>query len=208
MTTTELVHYAVFFLFAAVTLGGAVGVTAARSVFGSALFLVLSLFGVAGLYVTLNAGFLAVVQILIYVGAISVLFLFTVMLTPQVMGEERLANTQWATAGIIAMIVFGLLAVLGHRSPWPIRGEDVRPMVGTVVLAEDETGPHGMTYAQAQAIPGAVQEKNAAGASVVRVPGTVDRIGRAFVTDYLLPFEVISVILLVALVGAIAIARE
>jgi NADH-quinone oxidoreductase subunit J len=192
-----------------ITLGGAVGVATARSVFASALFLVLSLFGVAGLYVTLDASFLAVVQILIYVGAISVLFIFAVMLTPQVMGEESEVNRQWALGGLLALSTFGCLAALGYRADWPVGAGQTPPETGSVLVAA--TGENGASASQLEAaleVPGALEQRGPSGDKVVRIPGTVERLGSGFVTGYLLPFEVISVILLVALIGAIAIARE
>ena len=74
-----------FVVVAAVTLGGALGVVLARTVFASGLFLILSFLGVAGIYVLLEAPFLAATQVLIYVGAVAVLILFAIMLTRRVM---------------------------------------------------------------------------------------------------------------------------
>jgi NADH:ubiquinone oxidoreductase subunit 6 (subunit J) len=193
-----------FLAVAGIALAGAVGVVAARSVFTSALGLVLAFLGVSGLYVLLDAGFLAVVQILIYVGAISVLILFAVMLTPHLMAGESLFNQQWSLALIVALIAFGFLGMLAHGTDWPTAAEEAIPPGGAVVV----TGAGGLSTADALAVPGAVEEKDASGASVVRIPGTVERLGRSLMADYLLPFEVVSALLLVALVGAIAIARE
>lgn len=202
MTPEALVPQVFFVVLAGMVLAGAVGVVVARSVFTSALWLVLSLFGVAGMYMLLNAGFLAVVQVLVYVGAVSVLILFAVMLTPHVMGEEGLTNTQWALAGIVALGVFGALAVLAYSTDWPLISAEVwRPggdagIVTAKISAEDA------------ARVGLEEERTASGAVVQRFPGTIERLGRAFMTEYLLQFEVVSVLLLAALIGAIAIARE
>jgi NADH-quinone oxidoreductase subunit J len=198
----------VFGLLAAITLIGAIGVATARTVFGSALFLILSLFGVAGLYMTLQASFLAVVQILVYVGAISVLIIFAVMLTPQVMGEESQMNRQAALGGFLALITFGVLGVLAYRADWPLESASVISSSSAIVVTEADGGPAGLDLEQARQIPGAIEEVGAGGAPAIRIPGTIDRLGRGFVTDFVLPFELISVVLLVALVGAIAVARE
>jgi NADH-quinone oxidoreductase subunit J len=166
--------------------------------------LVLSLLGVAGLYVLLDAGFLAVVQILIYVGAISVLILFTVMLTPNLMAGEPLVNKQWSLALIVALCAFGFIGMLAYGTEWPMAAERVVPASGALVA----TGEGGVTREAALEIPGATEERDASGETIVRVPGSVERLGRSLMTDYLLPFEIVSALLLVALVGAIAIARE
>ena len=74
-----------FWFLTACTLGGGLGVVTSKNLFHSALFLILSLFGVAGYYVLLSAGFLAVVQLLIYVGAIAILILFAIMFSRRIM---------------------------------------------------------------------------------------------------------------------------
>lgn len=205
MNDLALLHQGVFLLLSAVILAGAVGVAISRTVFGSALWLVLALLGVAGIYMTLGASFLAVVQILVYVGAITVLILFAVMLTPQVMGEGTQFNSQWSMGIVVALMVFGILAVLSYQSNWPLAAGDQALTTGTLFVSHADE-PEAATLAAA--VPGATTELDAHGAERVRVPGTIERIGRGFMIDFLLPFELISVILLVALVGAIAIARD
>lgn len=158
--------HVIFVLLAAVTLGGALGVVTARSVFISALFLILSFVGVAGIYVLLEAGFLAGVQLLIYVGAIAVLILFAIMLTRGLMTETaRQTNEQWGVAALIAALLFAIFGLLAFGVRWPI------------------------SSASPPADP-------------------IAALGQALMGPYVLPFEVASIILLVALVGAIIIARE
>lgn len=162
MSITQVAFLAVAFL----TLIGAVGVVVARSVFISALFLVLSFLGVTGLYVLLEAPFLAGVQLLIYVGAIAVLIIFAIMLTRHVMThEEPFINRQWGIGGVIATLLFVILFLVGFRTDWRIA----------------TTGPSA---------------------------DTISALGEALLSTYVLPFEVVSVVLLVALIGAIVIARE
>jgi len=160
-----IVHL-VFIILALITLGGAWGVVSARSVFTSALFLILSFTGVAGFYVLLEAGFLAAIQLLIYVGAIAVLILFTVMLTRRVMAEEtQLINQQWGVAAAIAGFLFVALALYAVGTEWRI--STAAPPADSIVA-----------------------------------------LGQALLGPYVLPFEIASVVLLVALIGAIVIARE
>lgn len=181
-----------FLIFAAISLIGALGVVVARTVFVSALWLILSFIGVACLYVMLGAGFLAAIQVLIYVGAISVLILFAVMLTHNVMDAGERPNKQWALGTIAGLTLLGFLTTLGYVTAWPLSTGEVVPGDGVTLSAE-----------AAAAVPGAVRV-----GSEIMLPGTVAQIGRALMTEHLLAFELISMILLVALVGAIVIARE
>ena len=163
------VEQVVFGVLSAITLVGAWIVVTNRNLYRAALGMVLSFFGVAGLYALLNVGFLAVVQVLIYVGAISILIIFAIMLTRGVMERETVQrNSQWLISLLVALALFG---VLGYMLAF--RAAD------------------GWAVGNA----GLPQEPIAA-------------LGEALVTTYALPFEVASVLLLVALVGAIMIARE
>jgi NADH-quinone oxidoreductase subunit J len=186
-----------FALLATVTLVGAVGVVAARSVFVSAVFLVLSFFGVAGLYVALGAAFLGVIQVLIYVGAISVLILFAVMLTPNLMEAPTEMNRQTSLALTASLLVFGLLALIGFGTAWQVNLAAVAPGTGVVVSAE-----------AAKTVPYVTTQKLPDGKEINTLPDPTVMLGKSFMSDQLLAFEVISVILLVALLGAIVIARE
>jgi NADH:ubiquinone oxidoreductase subunit 6 (subunit J) len=166
MSLNDVLYYLVFFLLAAVTLIAGLLVVTLRNVVHSALALVGAFFGVAGLYLLLEAEFLAVVQVLIYVGAISVLILFAIMLTRGLMSSvETGVNGQWAAAALIAIFLFLGMLLVAARGPWP---------VDTQAITTD----------------------------------LVPRLGTLLVTTYVLPFEVVSVLLLGALVGALLIARE
>ncbi|HBY99024.1 MAG TPA: NADH-quinone oxidoreductase subunit J [Chloroflexi bacterium] len=160
----------IFGLIALVTLAFAAGMVTVNSVFHAALLMIGAFGGVAALFVTLNAGFLGVVQVLIYVGAIAVLVLFAVMLTPRVMAQQDTRpryTPQWPLAAIIAVLLTGVLVIIGITVNWPVQAQFA--------------------------------------------PATADyavELGKAFMGPYILPFEVASVVLLVALVGAIVIARE
>ena len=153
-----------FYIAGAITLGGALGVVMARNIVYAALGLLASLIGVAGLFLLAFAEFLALVQILIYGGAIVVVILFTLMLT-RIEDFERLSdNVQWPVAAIVGAAVFGLLAA-------------------SVMLTSVRTVP--------------------------REQGVVEfvSLGRTLFVDWAVPFEVASLVLLVALIGAVVMVR-
>ena len=156
----------VFIVLSIMTLGAALAVVTSKNLFHSALFLILSFVGVAGLYVLLEAGFLAAVQILIYVGAISILIIFAIMLTRRLMAKDLVQrNAQWGISALVAVLLFALLGFVLLGVNWPVDGGDVS--------AE-----------------------------------SISILGQELMSTYALPFEVASVLLLVALVGSIIIARE
>jgi NADH:ubiquinone oxidoreductase subunit 6 (subunit J) len=169
MPIDQILQMLIFALLTIITLGGGFAVVTVRNVFHAALFLILSLAGVVGYYVLLDAGFLAVVQLLVYIGAISILILFSIMLTRGLMmpGQTQ-RNEQWWIAALVVLLVFVVLLVALWQVDWPLAGEQ------------------------------ALKTPNAA----------VGQLGQALVGPYAIPFEVISVLLLVALVGAIVLARE
>jgi len=100
----------VFGVSAVFVLGGGLGVVTSRNLVHAALWLVLSLFGVAGLFVLLEAPFLAAVQVLVYIGAIAVLITITIMVTQRVMGARDALVSQWPLALVVAAL---LVATLG-----------------------------------------------------------------------------------------------
>jgi NADH-quinone oxidoreductase subunit J len=143
----------------------------ARNLVHAALWLIAGFFAVGALYLLLEAEFIAIAQILVYVGAIAILILFAIMLTPDVAGEDDapIFRSRWV-ALIIAAGLFGLLIIptlLSH--PWTLRQLN--------------------------------------GADPTALGGTRE-IGIALMREYLLPFELASVLLLVALIGAIVIGID
>ena len=152
-----------FYLAGALTLGGAVGVVGTRNIVHAALFLLASLMGVAGIYLLVFAEFLALVQVLIYGGAIVIVVLFALMLTRLQEFRGSMDNTQWPVAAVAAVVLFGVIAVAITRTGLP--------------------------------------------AGLERQGPDVQEIGNALFTQWAIPFEVASVVLLVALIGAIVIAR-
>ncbi len=168
MNLGEGVQIVSFGILTAMMLGAALGVVLAPSVVYSAFLLGLTFSSMAGLYLLLNADFVAAAQILVYVGAVNVLILFGVMLVNKRQDyrkEPGLAIRQLTTAAVC----FGLFALLGTvtvSTPWQI--------------AE----------------------------STAAVESSVVAIAKHLFSDYLLPFEVASVLLLMAMIGAIVLARR
>jgi NADH-quinone oxidoreductase subunit J len=189
-----------FWFFAAIVVFGAVGVVAMRQPVHSALFLLLSFLGVAALFITLRAEFLAAVQILVYAGGIMVLFLFTIMLV----NIRRMAGEPYAhrQAGAALLVAFLLLAVVG----------------GTIVASSRTSGladagrPADPSKLSTTSITRTVTE-NVDGKRVKKevteeVAGNSQAVAWGLYRDYLLPFEVASVFLLVAMIGAVVLGKR
>lgn len=157
-----------FYAVAALTLASAGVVTFARNIIYSAFALLCTLLGVAALYVMLSNDFLAVVQVLLYVGGILVLILFAIMLTNRITDADGAAVPTFRRVGRLLLLA-AAFAVLATA------------VVGTVW--------HGTVK------------------RVVFEPATA-RLGNSLLETYLLPFEVVSVLLLLGLVGAVAVARK
>jgi len=156
----------VFYILAAVTIGAALAVVSLRNIVHSAFYLVLLFVGVAGIYVLLQADFLAAVQILVYAGAVAILLAFGVMLTRRGnIKESNLFNKQAGVAALVVAATLGVIVWLITGTKWVVNpGEAPTDTVGTIATL--------------------------------------------LLTDYVVPFEVAAVLLLVAMLGAILIAKE
>jgi NADH:ubiquinone oxidoreductase subunit 6 (subunit J) len=122
VTATDVIVALTFYIVAAVMIAGALGMVLVRNMVRSALLLVLALGGVAFMYVLLSADFLAVVQILIYVGAIMVLMLFAIMLTPaQVDLSGGTTEGQKISAALTAIVVAAIAVGVVVTHPWNLR---------------------------------------------------------------------------------------
>lgn len=152
-----------FYILAVITVGAALGVMAARNILHAVLFLILTFIGVAGFFLLLSAEFLAMAQIIIYVGAIAVLVLFAVLLTPhagQSNGETKMA----LPAGLLALCLAAIFIFVLTDTDWT---------------------------------------------TVSSAPGIeVADLGQALLSTWVLPFEMASVLLTAALVGAIMLTRN
>ena len=161
----------VFLVTAIVSLGGAVMVVTARNLIHSALWLILTLFGVAVMYGLLSATFFSVIQVVIYIGAIAILMIFAIMLTRRVIQEPgSTVNKGWWLAGLLALVLF--TALVWMLSTWP------GFQTALPTLPEDFD--------------------------------SIQVLGTALVSPegYVIPFEIASVLLLAALIGAVAVAWE
>jgi len=184
-----------FILFSVIILGAALMVVTTKNLFHAALFLILSFFGVAGFYVLLEAGFFAVAQVLVYIGAISILIIFAVMLT-RGMQSMTPRNSQAVTAAVVCGIIFVVLLLVFQPA---IISIDFSRVIST------------STARQLGGIPWA---NDPAFTSKAVASTMTDDYIRAFgnaLTDpsqYAVPFELASVLILLALIGAIWVARE
>lgn len=159
----------IFLYFAGIILVTATLVVALRNPIFSALSLLVMFFHVAGLYITLHAEFLAAIQIIVYAGAILVLYLFVVMLL-NVKREERLQR-QWVTALLLGLTLIAEVILL-------VAGRNMAP----VSMAAPSTGTDAV--------------------------GNTESIGGLLYSTYLFPFEVASLILLVAMIGAVILSKK
>lgn len=128
------------------TLGGAVGVAVARSIVYAAFALLATLVGVVGLFAWLSADFLAVVQLLVYIGGILVVILFAIMLTGRI-ADSAQSNPRHdsATAAVTATALTGLLAWMVLRYPWAEQAE-AAPLPGAAQLGEAFLGPYVVPF--------------------------------------------------------------
>jgi NADH-quinone oxidoreductase subunit J len=161
MTVAQII----FFVISALLIGGSLGVVLVRNAVYAALFLILALLAVAGIYILLASEFLALVQVLIYAGAVTVLLLFALMLTRVGDMPDTMVGAQWPLAGIASVLLGGLLVVTVATSDWPGDAD-------------------GM---------------------ITRIP--FEQVGDALFRQWAVPFEIASLVLLVALIGAIVLAQ-
>jgi NADH-quinone oxidoreductase subunit J len=118
----------IFVVLSLLTLGAAIMVVTSRSLFRSALWLILAFAGIAALFILLHAEFLAVVQVLIYIGAIATLIIFAIMLSRGVMDpNEPRFNEQWRIVAGFGALLFVALAAIVTQIPWPVDASVVPP---------------------------------------------------------------------------------
>jgi NADH-quinone oxidoreductase subunit J len=156
----------IFYLFAAVTVISAFFVVTTRNIVHSAFFLLFTFFGVAGIYVLLGADFVAIVQLIVYVGGILILMVFGVMLTNKITNVQIKTGTMQMLPAAIGVGLFtGLLLSVVVNTRWKI-------------------------------IPAVIKQAN---------PETI---GTVLMQEYVVVFELLGIILLIALLGAASIARR
>jgi NADH-quinone oxidoreductase subunit J len=160
-----------FWVLAVAMAAAAIGVVRSKNVVHAALFLVIVLAGAAGQYILLVAEFVAWVQVLIYIGAVVILFLFGIMLTRAPMGAEagQLDNDQRWAAVVVGVFVFGIL----------------------VALFVDAFGAKDIAFKD----------------DLVEL-GSTGNVANSIFRTFVVPFEIVSMLLLSALVGAVVLARR
>lgn len=164
-----------WWVFASLAVGGGIGMVTRKNPIASLLFLVLSFFSLASLYVLLDAQFIAAIQVMVYAGAIMVLFLFVIMLLN--LGYDYRSDLRgglWIVGGFVGAGVMGWLLVRALGAPGAVSDQGGR-----------------------QVIESSVQQLNAVGA-----------IAQPLFREYLVPFELTSILLLVAIVGAVLLAKR
>jgi NADH-quinone oxidoreductase subunit J len=170
---------ALFCLFATASAAGAVGVVACRNIVRAAVCLLFTLAGVAGLYFLLNAEFLAAVQLVVYTGGILILIIFGVMLTStSPFSRFEPKAGEVAVALSVATLLLTALVLVSVRTVFP-------GQVQAAALHAPASEPLGSLDAVS----------------------SIDRFGQALLGEYLVPFELASVLLLVAMIGAAYLAR-
>lgn len=160
----------IFYLLASLAIASALMVILAKNPIQSCLYLVLTMFAIAGNYVLLNAQFLAIVQIIVYAGAIMVLFLFTIMMLNLNDETQPMNNPFLKFAGAIAGGSLLLLMVAALKKSTMVNGEMQLPSSSQV--------------------------------------GLIKNLGKVLFTDYVLPFEVISILILVGMIGAVMLGKK
>jgi NADH-quinone oxidoreductase subunit J len=165
------VNYIVFFLLAAMGTGSAILMITRRNPISSALWLIANFLALAGIYLTLEAQFLAVMQIVVYAGAIMVLVLFVIMLLNLKANPDDAGPTGIRIFVNIALVVMVLTLITEAV---------IHPMQADIVFASSTAGKIG----------------------------TVENIGSMLYTVYMFPFEMTSILLLAALIGAVLLAKR
>ncbi len=164
-----MANYGIFFFLAALTLFSAIMVITREEIVHSALYLVLTFFSVAGIYIQLKAQFLAAVQVLVYAGGIMVLYLFVILLVNKRVGEIARPQTSFKfLAAVIGVTLFLEFVYIFIES-----GKKIASLVS-----------------------GSFFE------------GTIENVGVMLYTKYIFQFELVSVVLLAAMVGAIVLSRK
>jgi len=171
-----------FYVFSGVAIGSAIAMVTRKSPIASLLFMVATLASLAGIYVLFEAHFLAAIQIIVYAGAIMVLFLFTIMLLN--LGHDYQKDMKGGVWAIFAFLVAGATAgMLAWQFGYAGGGAESSPIYGYF------PGP--------EAIDALLAEQGAVGA-----------IAHPLFTDYVVAFEITGILLLAAIVGALALAKR
>ncbi len=180
----------IFWVLAVVSVAAAIGVVTLKDVFRGALLLVLVFLAVAGFFVMMNAEFLAVVQVLIYAGAIAILIIFAIMLTREVQ-RGNLPNRLQPFAVVLPALLLAALVFVAVDTDW------------NLVEDQPEQLREKIELVQTNSLGGIPDDLRA------EVPGSErSSLGELLINDFVLPFEAASVLLLAAVLGALVLVRE
>ena len=199
----------VFFISAAIIMAGGVGVIVVRNPVHAALSLVMTLFGVAVLFINLEAYFLAVVQVIVYAGAIVVLFLFVIMLVgvdkaEDVRSEPLVGQREFAVLAGIGLVA--LAVIIGFAAGGEVTGEGEPGFeIARAFEDVDDVDGDGITD---ETIPPSQGFLDANGQYVEEDSGNTKQLGRLLFTDYVFAFEITALLLTIAVVGAVVLARR
>ena len=219
----------VFWFLAVGSVLAALGVVLLRDIFRAALLLVVVFLAIAGIFVMLNAEFLAVVQVLIYAGAIAILIIFAIMLTREVQ-QGNLPNRLQPVAVLFPALLLAALVFVAVDTDWNLledrpelqhdvevvqsntiggvsgRIEDLKDQIADAETRAEEQLRDGLAEAARQS----KQEAEAAAKEIahLEVVGARSGIGDLLINDFVLPFEAASVLLLAAVIGALVLVRE
>lgn len=185
---------AVFWLLAVLAIGSALGVVLVKDLFRAAMLLVLVFIAVAGFFVLLSAEFLAVVQVLIYAGAIAILIIFAIMLTRDVQ-RGNLPNRLQVPAATLAALFLAALVAVAVETEWNLIPGDDRERTSAVQTGAVRTFDS----------PADFEDLREAGLDreEVRDAGLAELL----IGDFVLPFEAVSLLLLAAVIGGLALVR-
>ena len=185
----------IFWFLAVGSVAAALGVVLIKDIFRAALLLVVVFLAVAGFFVMMNAEFLAVVQVLIYAGAIAILIIFAIMLTREVQ-QGNLPNRLQPAAALFPALLLAALVFVAVDTEWNLLSDQPQDLQDRIAIVHTHT-------------VGGIPDKMRDPGSPDYVPGS-DRsgIGELLINDFVLPFEVASVLLLAAVIGALVLVRE
>ncbi len=195
MLFPEIFQDIVFWVLSVVAIGAALGVVLVRDLFRAVLLLAGVFIATAGFFVLLSAEFLAVIQVLIYVGAISILFIFAIMLTQNVR-QGNLPNRLQIPAVLFSTLLLAALVLVAIQTDW------------NLIPAGDQQARVDLVQTQSVSVlsPEALER---AGVVSDEEIAQVEKVGLAdlLIGPFVLPFEAVSVLLLAALIGGLALAR-
>ena len=188
----------VFWVLSVLAIGASLGVVLVKDLFRAALLLVVVFIAVAGFFVLLSAEFLAVVQVLIYAGAIAILIIFAIMLTRDVQ-HGNLPNRFQIPAATLAAVLLAVLVAVAVDTKWDLLAGQAQSRAQAVQTSAGRTLESPGDLAGLERAGFATEDERTA----AQEAGLADLL----IGDFVLPFEVVSLLLLAAVIGALALVR-